>query len=306
MPELPDVTVYVESLAKRVLGTALSGVRLRSPFLLRTFEPRLDETFGRKVRGVERLGKRIVTELEGDLFLVMHLMIAGRLQWKAKPGAAIGGRIGLAAFDFERGTLLFTEASTRQRASLHVVQGRHGLAELDRGGLEVLESDLATFRAAVTAENHTLKRTLTDPTILSGIGNAYSDEILHRAMLSPIKLTCRLEAAEIERLYEATRAVLQEWTDRLRREVGDGWPTKVTAFRDGMAAHGRFGEPCPVCGTAIQRIAYAESETNYCPACQTEGKLLADRSLSRLLRGDWPKTLAELEERKRRLRDGES
>ncbi len=299
MPELPDITVYVEALEKRVLGQKLEGLRLKSLFLLRTFEPKPAEVVGRTVREITRLGKRIVFELEDELFLVLHLMIAGRLQWKDKPRAALSG-IGQAAFDFADGTLLFTEAGSKHRASLHILRGRVELAAFDRGGLEPMTADRAAFVAALTAENRTLKRVLTDPAIISGVGNAYSDEILHRAKLSPITWTTRLDENEATRLFKATQAVLNEWTERLRAEVADAWPKKVTAFREEMAVHGRFGLPCPVCQTPVQRIVYASNETNYCPICQTEGRLLADRALSKLLKGDWPKTLEELEERKRR------
>jgi formamidopyrimidine-DNA glycosylase len=301
MPELPDVVVYIERLAAEFAGATLEDVRVRSPSLLRTAEPPLSSAFGRRVVAFERLGKRIVTQLEGDLFLVLHLMIAGRLKLAA-PRAALPGKVGIAAFDFDRASLILTEASSHKRAQLHVVQGRAALAEHDRGGLEVLGADLAAFREAVLRENHTLKRTLTDPRLLSGIGNAYSDEILHRARLSPVKLSHKLEERELAALFDACRSVLVEWTDRLRAEASGGWPQKVTAFRPEMAVHGRFGEACPACGGKVQRIAYASNETNYCPNCQTAGKLLADRSLSRLLHKDWPKTVTELEERKERLR----
>ena len=297
MPELPDVTVYIESLAPRIVGQRLERVRLASPFLLRTVEPPLTELFGRRVHALRRLGKRIVVEFDGDLFLVIHLMIAGRLRWRPS-GTKVPGKLGLAAFDFSSGTLLLTEASSRKRAALHVVRGEAALAALDPGGLEPLDADLASFRAAVLRERHTLKRTLTDPRILSGIGNAYSDEILHAARLSPVKLTQQLSDEEMARLYAATRSTLLEFTARIRNEVGDDFPEKVTAFRDDMAVHGRYGQPCPVCGTPVQRIVHAENETNYCPTCQTGGKLLADRALSRLLRADWPRTLEELEERR--------
>jgi formamidopyrimidine-DNA glycosylase len=296
MPELPDVTLYVEALERHVVGRRLERARLASVSLLRSVEPPLSAAEGRRVGAASRMGKRIVLSLEGDLHLVFHLMIAGRLRWKRR-GAAIPARRAHAAFDFENGTLLLTEASPRKRASLHVVQGAEALAAHDPGGLEVLEADLAAFRAALARESHTLKRTLTDPTLFSGIGNAYSDEILHRARLSPMKLGTRLDAAESAALYEATRAVLAEWTERLRGEVGEGFPDKVTAFRPGMAVHGRYREPCPDCGAPVQRIVHAENECNYCPRCQTGGRLLADRALSRLLRDDWPRTLAELEER---------
>ena len=297
MPELPDVSVYIESLAPRVVGQRLERVRLASPFLLRTVDPPLAELFGKHVRALRRLGKRIVIAFDGDLFLVIHLMIAGRLRWRPS-GTKVPGKLGLAAFDFSSGTLLLTEASSRKRAALHVVRGEAALAALDPGGLEPLDADLASFRAAVLRERHTLKRTLTDPRILSGIGNAYSDEILHAARLSPVKLTQQLSDEEMARLYAATRSTLLEFTARIRNEVGDDFPEKVTAFRDDMAVHGRYGQPCPVCGTPVQRIVHAENETNYCPTCQTGGKLLADRALSRLLRADWPRTLEELEERR--------
>ncbi|HUK12010.1 MAG TPA: DNA-formamidopyrimidine glycosylase family protein [Thermoanaerobaculaceae bacterium] len=301
MPELPDIVVYVEAIAARVVGLPLTRVRLASPFLLRTVDPPLAAAEGRTVRGVSRLGKRIVLELDGELFLVVHLMIAGRLHWGA-PAAKVPGRVGLAAFDFPSGTLLLTEASRKKRASLHVVGGARALAELDRGGLEVLAATPAAFSAALGRENHTLKRALTDPRLFSGIGNAYSDEILHRAQLSPARLTSRMTGEETERLQRATVGVLTEWTDRLRTEAGGGFPEKVTAFREGMAVHGRYGQPCPVCGTAVQRVVYADNEANYCPRCQTGGKLLADRALSRLLKDDWPRTLEELEERRAALR----
>jgi len=295
MPELPDIVVYVEHLERRLVGASFTGARIRSPNLLRTAVPPLESAVGRAVRGVTRMGKRIVIALDGDLALVLHLMIAGRLRWK-EPGAKLAGRIGLAALDFSTGTLLVTEASTRQRASLHLVEGVESLRALDPGGLEVLQADLVAFRAALLREDHTLKRALTDPRLLSGIGNAYSDEILHRARLSPLKRTPRLSDKEIARLFEATRTTLGEWTERLRRESGDAFPEKVTAFREGMAVHGRWRQPCPDCGSPVQRIVYAENETNYCARCQTEGRLLADRALSRLLKADWPRTLEELED----------
>ncbi len=298
MPELPDVTVYVEALAKRVVGEPLERVRLASPFLLRSVEPPLAAAEGRRVVAVRRLGKRIVLALEGELFLVLHLMIAGRLRWRAR-GAKPPGRQGLAAFDFPAGTLLLTEAGSKKRASLYLVAGEAALAAHDPGGLEVLEAGLPAFRAALAAESHTLKRALTDPRIFSGIGNAYSDEILHRARLSLFKRTGDLSGEELERLHRATREVLAEWLERSRREVGEGFPEKVTAFREGMAVHGRYRQPCPVCGTPIQHVLYAENEANYCPTCQTGGKLLADRVLSRLMKEDWPRTLEELEARKR-------
>jgi formamidopyrimidine-DNA glycosylase len=296
MPKLPDIVVYLERLRPRIAGQVLQRVRLASPFLLRTVEPALSELENRRVVGLARLGKRIVFELEADYFLILHLMIAGRLHWK-EAGAKVPGKVGLAAFDFATGTLILTEAGTKKRASLHAARGRAALAAHDPGGLEVLDAGLADFRAALVRENHTLKRALTDPRLLSGIGNAYSDEILHAARLSPLTLTRRLTDAEVQRLFEAVRRTLLEWTDHLRREVGEGFPEKVTAFRPGMAVHGRFGQPCPVCRTPVQRIVYADNETNYCPNCQTGGKLLADRSLSRLLKDDWPRTLTELEER---------
>jgi formamidopyrimidine-DNA glycosylase len=298
VPELPDIAAYLVALKERVVGCPLVAVRLASPFLLRSVDPPLKEVQRRRVIGLRRLGKRIVFDLEGDLHLVLHLMIAGRLHWKAS-GARLATKTALAAFDFPEGTLLLSEAGSKKRASLSIVRGEAGLAEHARGGLEVLESDAAGFRATLTRENHTLKRALTDPRLFSGIGNAYSDEILHRAKLSPAKLTSRLSDDEVSRLYEATRGVLGEWTDRLTAQARRAFPEKVTAFREGMAVHGRFGKPCPVCGTKVQRIVYAENESNYCPTCQTGGKLLADRALSQLLRGDWPKTLEELEERKR-------
>lgn len=298
MPELPDVTVYIEALEARILGQTLERVRIASPFLLRSVDPPVSAAEGRRVVELRRLGKRIAIGLEGDLWLVFHLMIAGRFAWM-EPGAKISRnpkKRGLAALDFPNGSLVLTEAGTKKRASLHVVQGEESLSDHDRGGVELLEADLSEFREALTRRNHTLKRALTSPSLFSGVGNAYSDEILHRAKLSPLKWTERLSDEEIERLYEATRAVLSEWTERLRAETGDGFPKKVTAFRDGMAVHGRYGKPCPACGSPVQRIRYAENETNYCPTCQTEGRVLADRSLSRLLKKDWPRTVEELEE----------
>ena len=294
MPELPDVTVYCECLAARIVGATLERVSVVSPNLLRTADPPLEAAHGRVVTGVRRVGKRIVVALAGELFLVLHLMIAGRLRWRPA-GTKAPGRIGLAAFEFSTGTVVLTEASTHKRASLHLVAGEAAVAALDPGGIEPLTATLDQFRAALTRGNHTLKRALTDPTALSGIGNSYSDEILHRARLSPLALTSRLTADEIERLHHATRETLREWTDRLRAETGDGFPEKVTAFRDGMAVHGRYKQPCPDCGAPVQRIVYAEHETNYCARCQTGGRLLADRALSRLLRGDWPRTLEEME-----------
>jgi formamidopyrimidine-DNA glycosylase len=303
MPELPDVTVYIEALSKRVLGARFEKLELGSPFLLRSIDPAPRELEGKSVEGLRRLGKRVVIGLESDLFVVIHLMIAGRLHWKA--GAvrpSLPRKRGLARFDFSTGSVTLTEAGTKRRASLHLVRGESNLALLDRGGLEVLEATLEEFRRALARENHTLKRSLTDPRLFSGIGNAYSDEILHRARLSPVTLTSRLSDEDTERLYRATQETLVEWTDELRREAGDAFPEKVTAFRPKMAVHGRYREPCPVCLTPVQRIAYAENETNYCPRCQTGGKLLADRALSRLLKEDWPKSLEELEEMKAQKR----
>ena len=294
MPELPDVTVYVECLQTRIVGQPLVRVRLGSPFVLRSVTPPLADVESRKVRGVSRLGKRIVIALERDLSLVIHLMVAGRLRWR-DPGAPIPKRRGLAKFDFPTGTLLFTEEGTKKRASIHVVVGAAALRAHDRGGLEVLGATSDEFRDALTRESHTVKRALTDPTLFSGIGNAYSDEILHAARLSPLKLTRTLKEAESRRLFEATRTTLELWTNRLRQEVGTGFPEKVTAFRDGMAVHGRYGKPCPVCASPVQRIVYASNEANYCPRCQTHGRLLADRALSRLLKSDWPRSLEELE-----------
>jgi formamidopyrimidine-DNA glycosylase len=298
MPELPDLTVYVEQLEARIVGQPLEGVRIASMFLLRTASPPLKASFGKHVQGVRRIGKRIVFQLEDELALVLHLMIAGRLHWKAR-GQAIPGKIGLAAFDFPNGTLLLTEASPKKRAALYLVQGSDAVEEFDRGGLEVLGADPALFRSRLLTGNHTVKRALTDPDLFAGIGNAYSDEILHRARLSPVKLTRSLETDEVNRLYDATQEVLVEWIDRLRRETNGGFPEKVTAFRKDMAVHGRYKLPCPVCGTPVQRIVHAENESNYCPTCQTGGKLLADRALSRLLKADWPRTIEELEQRRR-------
>jgi len=306
LPELPDVVVYIECLAPRITGATLERVRLASPFVLRSVDPPLAELEGKRVVGLRRIGKRIVVGLESELFLVVHLMIAGRLRWR-ESGRAMGRvppKNVLATLEFSTGTLLLTEASSRKRASLHAVRGEAALAAFDPGGLEVLASCVESFRAALLAENHTLKRALTDPTILSGIGNAYSDEILHRACLSPLKQTNKLSEAEIERLHEATRATLTEWIDRLRREAGGGFPENVTAFRPEMAVHGRYREPCPVCGAPVQRIVHAENESNYCAPCQTGGRLLMDRALSRLLQKDWPRTLEELEERTQRRASG--
>ena len=297
MPELPDVTVYVERLAALVAGRELRGIRVANPFLLRTVNPTPAEAGGRAVVDVRRLGKRIVIALEGGIFVVIHLMIAGRLHWR-EAGAAIPRKAGLAGFDFANGSLVLTEAGSKRRASLHLVRGEAALSGLDRGGLDVLSASPQAFREALTRENHTLKRALTDPALFSGIGNAYSDEILHRARLSPLALTSRLADAQLEALYRAARDTLADWVERLRQEAGSGFPEKVTAFREGMAVHGRFGKPCPVCGSPVQRIVYAENEADYCARCQTGGKLLADRALSRLLKGDWPRTLEELEERR--------
>jgi formamidopyrimidine-DNA glycosylase len=297
MPELPDVTVYIEALKDRVLGRVLTGVRLGSPFVLRSVDPPLAAFRGKTVRALSRLGKRIVIAFDDELYLVLHLMIAGRLHWR-QSGAPLARRIGLAAFDFPDGTLVLTEVASKKRAALHAVHGAAALAGHDPGGLEVLEAGLVAFRAALLRENHTVKRTLTDPRVFSGIGNAYSDEILHRAKLSPVKMTQSLGADEIERLFEATRETLNEWIMRLREQTGSGFPEKVTAFRPEMAVHGKFGKPCPVCGAPVQRIVHADNETNYCARCQTGGRLLADRALSRLLKADWPRTLEELEERR--------
>ncbi len=303
MPELPDVTVYVERLAALLAGKRLQRLRIGSPFVLRSVEPPVAELTDRFLVETGRIGKRIVlgfassAEVSADVFVVIHLMIAGRLRWR-KPGAALARRRGLAAFDFDDVTLLLTEEGSQKKASLHVVAGRAGLVEFDRGGLEVLGASHDEFVAALTRESHTLKRALTDPRLLSGIGNAYSDEILHRARLSPFKRVRDLAADELTRLHDAVLAILSEWTDRHRHAVGDGFPEKVTAFHDAMAVHGRYGKPCPVCETAVQRIQYASNECNYCPRCQTAGKVLADRVLSRLLKDDWPKTIDELEERK--------
>ena len=293
MPELPDITVYIEALEARVVGHTLERVRIAKPFLLRSVDPPISAAQGKRVTGVRRLGKRIALELEDDLFLVIHLMIAGRLRW-VEAGAKVPGKVGLAAFDFSSGTLILTEAGSKRRASLWLVRGEESLAQFARGGLEVLDATLADFSERLVRENHTLKRSLTDPRLFSGIGNAYSDEILHRAKISPVKHTRRLTETEIQTLYDATRSILVEWTDRLRAEAGGNFPGKVTAFREEMAVHGKFGKPCPVCGTPVQRIRYADNETNYCPRCQTDGKLLADRALSRLLKQDWPRSIDEL------------
>lgn len=293
MPELPDITVYTEALERRIVGQQLEGVRVKSPFVVRTFEPPLEAVAGKKVRELRRLGKRIAIGLEQELWLVLHLMIAGRLHWKPR-GARLTGKFNLAAFDFANGTLVLTEAGSKRRAALYLVKGTATLAEHDPGGLDVFAVSPKVFEAALRRENHTLKRSLTDPHLLSGIGNAYSDEILHRAKLSPLLLTQKMTSEQAKRLLVATRSVLEEWTERLREQAADGFPEKVTAFRPEMAVHGRFGKPCPVCGAPVQRIRYADNETNYCPGCQTEGRVLADRSLSRLLKDDWPRHLDEL------------
>jgi formamidopyrimidine-DNA glycosylase len=298
MPELPDVTVYIECLEARCVGEPLEKIRVLGPALLRSVDPPLSAAEGKRVVGFRRLGKRIVFALEDELFLVLHLMIAGRLRWKP-PGTKPSRKVGLATFEFPQGTLVLSEASPKKRATLHLVRGEDALAEHDPGGLEVLEASADQFREALLAENRTLKRALTDPHILSGIGNAYSDEILHRARLSPVRLTRKLDEEEIERLYTATRETLLEWTDRLRAQTGGGFPDKVTAFRPEMAVHGRYKQSCPSCGAPVQRIVYASNETNYCAPCQTGGKLLADRALSQLLKKDWPRSLEELEARKR-------
>ena len=294
MPELPDITIYREALAARVVGATLSRIRVVNPFLLRTAVPPIEQAEGKCVVAVERVGKRIVLALTDDLYLVLHLMIAGRLRW-----VAVGGkppaRITLAVFEFTSGRLAFTEAGTKRRASLHLVAGRETLAQFDAGGLDAMHADLASFATRMHRANHTLKRALTDPALLDGIGNAYSDEILHRARLSPIAHTGKLDESEMTRLFEATRAVLAEWTERLRSEVAGGFPEKVTAFRPEMAVHGRYGQPCPVCGSPVQRIVYAENECNYCARCQTDGKLLADRALSRLLHKSWPRSIDDLQ-----------
>jgi formamidopyrimidine-DNA glycosylase len=299
MPELPDISAYLNALQERIVGQPLQGVRLGSPFLLRTAAPPISEAEGHQVTELRRIGKRVVIGLDNDLWLVLHLMIAGRLHWRT-PGAKLAGRNNLAAFDFPNGSLVLTEAGTKRRASLHVVKGEEALRSVDPGGIEVFDSDLEAFIAAMTAENRTLKRALTDPRILSGIGNAYSDEILHAAGLSPVALTSKLSPQEWERLFAATRETLRLWMDRLGAESRKAFPDKVTAFRVGMAVHGRFGLPCPRCGEPVQRIRYADNETNYCAKCQTGGRVLADRALSRLLGADWPRTLDELEALKRR------
>jgi formamidopyrimidine-DNA glycosylase len=297
VPELPDITIYLEALTSRVLGQPLERLRVGNPFLIRTIEPGPAELAGRQVVALSRLGKRIVMEMEGGIFIVLHLMVAGRLRWRDR-GAAIPGKVGLAAFDFPAGTVILTEAGSKRQASIHIVCGAEAVAALDPKGLEVFDADLPAFAARLTQDNHTLKRALTDPHIFSGIGNAYSDEILHAAKLSPMKMTSALTAEEVARLYETTRRTLLDWIARLRAEAGGEFPEKVTAFRKDMAVHGRYGEPCPVCGAPVQRIVYATNEANYCSRCQTGGRLLSDRAMSRLLKEDWPRTLDELEARK--------
>lgn len=296
MPELPDITVYLESITRHLCGDRVLGYAIRSPFVLRTVEPSPDALVGAMLDGARRIGKRVVLEFSGDLHLVIHLMIAGRLRWRASgAGTKVPASLVIAELVFGRGTLFLTEAGTKKRASLHLVRGRDALVQFQRGGLDVFEATTAEFIARVRLENHTLKRTLTDPRLFDGIGNAYSDEILHRARLSPLKLSLKLTDAEAERLHDAARVTLAEWTDRLRADAGAGFPEKVTAFHADMAVHGRHGKPCPACGTTVQRIRYRDNETNYCPRCQTEGRLLADRALSRLLKQDWPRTVEELE-----------
>lgn len=297
MPELPDILLYLHALEPRIAGQPLDRIRLASPFLVRSVDPPISAAEGRTVRSLRRLGKRIVLGLDGNLYLVLHLMIAGRLRWRER-GAAIPGKVGLAAFDFPAGSAILTEAGSRRQASLHLVSGEAALTVHDPGGLDVLEVDRETFARALRAENHTVKRALTDPTIFSGIGNAYSDEILHAAKLSPMKLTRALDDDEVGRLHEAARGTLRYWIARLQAEAGDDFPDKVTAFHEGMAVHGRHGLPCPACGSPVQRIVYARNESNYCATCQTGGRLLSDRALSRLLKEDWPRTLEELERRK--------
>lgn len=293
MPELPDITVYIEALERRIVGQTLRHIRVANPFLVRSVDPPVTDAQDRQVTELRRIGKRIAIGFDGDLWIVIHLMIAGRFRW-LPAGAKIPGKLGLAAFDFDSGSLILTEAGSTRRASLYAVRGETALHEIDRGGLEPLECSVDEFSARLTSENHTLKRALTDPTLFSGIGNAYSDEILHRARLSPLQLTSKLKTADIETLFEATRETLLDWIRRLREDTGDDFPAKVTAFREGMAVHGRFGEPCPVCSTPVQRIRYASNETNYCARCQTNGKLLADRAMSRLLKQDWPRSIDEL------------
>jgi formamidopyrimidine-DNA glycosylase len=293
MPELPDITVYIEALETRIVGKAMTSVRIVNPFVLRTVDPPIDRLVGTCIVGLRRMGKRIVIEFAGDLFLVIHLMIAGRLRWR-DPGGTVVRPAPLARFEFDHGVLVLTEAGKKRRASIHLVEEEMNLVQFDRGGMEVLGSSVDDFADRLQSENHTLKRSLTDPTLFSGIGNAYSDEILHRAKLSPLQLTSRMTDEQIAQLHTATRDVLTEWTDTLRAESRDAFPEKVTAFREGMAVHGRFGKPCPVCGAPVQRIRYADNETNYCARCQTGGRLLADRAMSRLLKQDWPRSLDEL------------
>lgn len=294
MPELPDITLYLQQLAPRVLQQPLIHIALKNPFILRSVEPPISTLEGKRVLGLSRMGKRIVMAFEGDLFLVLHLMIAGRLRWR-ELGAKAGGKLVLAVLEFPHGAIHFTEAGSKRRASMHLVAGAEGLREFDRGGLEVMEADPAAFAERLRSESHTLKRALTDPRLFSGIGNAYSDEILHRARLSPLALTGKLTESEVATLYQATRTTLQDWVDRLSQETGDAFPDKVTAFREGMAVHGRYGQPCPDCGSPVQRIRYADNETNYCARCQTGGRLLADRALSRLLKKDWPRSIDDVD-----------
>jgi formamidopyrimidine-DNA glycosylase len=303
LPELPDIALYLHALAPRVIDQPLERLRIGNPFIVRTIEPAVSAIEGRRVVGLRRIGKRIVLEMERDYFVVLHLMIAGRLRWR-EPRAAIPGKVGLAAFDFPSGTAIFTEQGAKRQASIHLIAGMASLSALDPGGLEVLGSSLPEFAERLTRENHTLKRALTDPHIFSGIGNAYSDEILHAAKMSPMTLTANLRDGEIARLHEATIRTLEHWIERLRDETGDAFPEKVTAFRKGMAAHGRYGQPCPNCGAPIQRIVYAHNEANYCAMCQTGGRLLSDRALARLLKQDWPRTLEDMERKKERLRSG--
>lgn len=294
MPELPDVQVYIERLAALLRGRVLQQLRIANPFVLRTVDPTPADVAGRTVVAFHRIGKRIALELDGDLFIIIHLMIAGRLRWRTD-GKKIGGKLLLAELVFEHGTLYLTEAGSKRRAMLHIVRGRNGLAQFDRGGLDVLDADFTAFAARIRSENHTLKRSLTDPRLFNGIGNAYSDEILHRARLSPLALSGRLSDEDLARLFDAARTTLMEWMDRLRQDVGDGFPEKVTAFHPAMAVHGRFGQPCTVCGAPVQRIRYADNETNYCARCQTGGRILADRAMSRLLKDDWPRSIDEVE-----------
>jgi formamidopyrimidine-DNA glycosylase len=294
MPELPDITVYLDSLRPRILGHEILGAQVLNPFALRTVTPPLSSIVGKRVKTLSRLGKRIVIGVDGDVYVVIHLMIAGRLRWRVGD-KKIAGKLAQAVFDFDTGRLYLTEAGSKRRASIHVVEGADSLEQFDRGGLEVLDADLGDFAARLRSENHTIKRSLTDPRLFSGIGNSYSDEILHRAKMSPMTLTSRMTDQQIAELFEATKATLIDWTDRLRKDAGDEFPEKVTAFRDGMAVHGRYKLPCPVCGSPVQRIRYADNETNYCARCQTGGRLLADRAMSRLLKQDWPRSIDEVE-----------